>query len=558
MLSPQACCPLHISAPLIVYNGQSWCRFCAANKYSFVETYRRWLYFCQWGMVLATPLLMIAIAAIVPIESHLSQGRQSRVFWWFLLVPTTYVSASLAIAVGHSLIRLWHKYTRNPIDLVPWFHPTHALRDWALIAIGCSPLYGFILIRGQGLAFLGRPAEVTRDWMLYRAPLLFLSAFVVLFLLDRWRLVTRDAILPPVGANKKLFYIVGYAFLMAVFYLYVQNALANLAMQRIGPDLFFAALTILLVSLLTYGVLNLLFKSQIAKVGTARQGAVPATIALVGPSNAGKTIFLSRAYSLLQTVRGGMVNLDPTPESKQFITPILEELETKRVWPPGTVHVHDVPFSLYYGLEEMIRFKWLDLPGGVFINPNDPRYQSQAAHFEQHLINADAVAMILDAEDVAQALGQHPGQDMIRHEQIYHDVAKKLYTRLKGVGTGARPVPLAVIVTKSCRVSKLTQFRIRQRLRSFETFWEKLAEQSGLPKPPIRIFLSSAVVTKSEDLHNVLPPKTTPLVSEQCVEPVAWLAAQVMRSHMGVMDMKFSGHSELQESICRMEGLSSR
>ena len=467
----------------------------------------------------------------------------------WLLLPTTFLASCVALIVGQTTIRWYQQFTGEHAVLLPWFHPTHALRDCAFVALLSSPIYAALIYFGRELPLIGTAQISVRGWLLWRAPIVFLATFAALKFLVNQKWTTPDTLVPPVA--KTNLYIAWYGFLLVVLYLWINGFLSRWAFSRPGAGILIAALVIGSIALVSYLAVRVLVRVQIDNFGALRKGPIPATIAIVGPSNTGKTVFFCRAYSLLGAVRRGMIGLNPTPQSMSAMATHIYELETRRKWPAPTVNADEVPFSLYHGLDEMIQFKWLDLPGGVFNQPNAPQFQSQALHFDQHLINSDAVAMLIDANDLVAA-----ANGPIQHEQIYQDVARRLHQRLKNVGVGARPVPLAIIVTQCCRVNSKDTLRFQSRLANLSSFWQNLAMQCGLPRPPVRIFLSSAVVNSLSDSSNGVPSKG-PLRSQNCMEPVIWLAAQTARMNMGLMDavQGFDGRSELQLAILRLEAL---
>jgi len=432
---------------------------------------------------------------------------------------------------------------------LPWFHPTHALRDGAVIALLSSPVYGLLLYFGKDLPLIGVPQESVRGWLLLRAPVVFCTMFAALKSATYMKWVTPETLVPPVANDNA--YIAWYGLLLVACYLPISNWFARFAWEQPGLGLLTAATTVAVVAFIVYLALRIYIQIQAAKLGGAHKGPIPSTIAIVGPSNTGKTVFFCRAYSLLQATRRGMVNLNPTPQSLSAISSHIDILENKREWPPPTVQADEVPFSLYHGLKEMIQFNWLDLPGGVFNQPNAPQFQAQAQKFNQHLINSDAVAMLIDANDLVKGLnGSMP------YEQIYQEVTRQLYSRLQQVGQGARPVPLAIIVTQCCRVEPREVLLFPARLENLANLWQNLSVQVGLPRPPVKIFLSSAVVN-NRGKNNAVPAQPSPLRSQNCMEPVIWLAAQTTRLNMGLVDavQGFSGKSDLQLAVLRLEAL---
>ena len=555
MLNSQgSVCPAHPAVTMLSYGGQQWCRFCAINKQRVVDDYRRFLMIAHWGLVASVPLFFFGLAAFAPISPFIPIGEQPRSFWLWLLLPTTFLTACLALMIGHTTIRWWQRLSSDSFLLLPWFHPTHALRDFTAVALLSSPIYAALIYFGRELPLIGAAQETTRGWLLWRAPIVFLTTFVALKILTHFKLSTPDTLVPPVAVERQNRFIAWYGIVLALCYLSVNKYLSQWAMSRPGSGVLMVAVAIGSVALVCYLGLRILIRLQATKLGAVRSGPIPATIAIVGPSNTGKTVFFCRAYSLLQTVRRGMVNLSPTPQSLSAMSSHIDDLENRRKWPPPTVQPSEVPFSLYHGLDEMIQFKWLDLPGEVFNNPNAPQHQVNAQHFDQHLINSDGVAMLIDANDLVAAMN-----GPIKHEQIYLEIARRLHTRLQQIGPGARPVPLALIVTQCCRVGPEDLLKLPRRLANLENLWQNLAMQCGLPRPPVKIFLSSAVVNDRSDPTNSVPSvyKERALRSRNCMEPVIWLAAQTARMNIGLMDdiMGLNGHSELQLAILRLEAL---
>jgi hypothetical protein len=560
-------CSLHPNVPLVLYGGEPWCRFCEASKHRVVEQLRRWLLVSQWGLVVAVPLSLAGLCALAPPGSRpvtdlrgfwgfmlgdmplalgvlrLEIDKLPREFWWWLLFPSAFVSCGLAAVAGRLTIG-------RVARLSAWFHPTHALRDWALIALFFALLYALALGLEQNLLRLTPAANEVSRWLTVRAPLILVFGSLAVWLLDRWKLITPHALLPLTGRRSR--WAATYGIWLVLLYLPVQWVLAGIAVSGAGMPLLLLSLGAALFFGLLYPPVTRKLLQTADSLGPSREGPVPATIALVGPSNVGKTVFLTRAYSLLaQAVYGEAISLEPTRESSEILGPLIHTLEVEREWPPGTVKVAEIPFSLFYRLKEILRFKWIDLPGGVFTNRG--QWLEEAEAFERQLVNCDAVAMLLDALDLEEALDK----PNVPYRATYHGVARELYGRLQEVGEAARPIPLAIIVTKSCRAKAAArQLRSALPLRQLAGDWQTAAAAAHLQRPAVRIFVSTAVVNSPNE-PNQVPTGNHPILSEQTVEPVFWLAAQTMRANMGLLDLAagFGGRSELQEAIQRLERL---
>lgn len=536
--------------PLVSYDGLQWCRFCVANLHSVAAVLTSWLLFCQWALDLLAPLCVLTITTLVPVDTQFPISGQSRVFWVWLLPINTFVATWLAIFAGHGTLRILG--TRHP-DLpkvVSWFHPNHGLRDVAVLSVMIGVLYGAI-VRIAGDSWLGLPATTSMDWLSRRAPAMSLATFVALLLADRLGIITRGALLPSYTWRPP--YVLVYCLWMIIGYLPTQKLTVELAMAQHNPAWLILSLSAFATFFCAYIVVEIVLRAKAHTLGRVQPLPVRSTIALVGPSGAGKTVFLARAYSLLRsTVYGCMMTLGPSQESMETIEPIIRQIEETREWASITVDASVIPFSLDYGLKQLVHFSWMDLPGGVFTGPG--KRPELADLFYEHLVNCDAVVMMVDARDLDAALSR----PSILHEEIYLDVARRLYARLEQVGKGGRSIPLAVIVTQCCRVPSLDRNRCIRRLRRMVDYWRGLSQQCGLGAPSTRIFFTSAVVTRDD--NNKIPDEKYPLFSEQCREPVLWLAAQTVRANISLLDLAngFHGRSELQETVMRLEALANR
>ncbi len=58
--------------------------------------------------------------------------------------------------------------------------------------------------------------------------------------------------------------------------------------------------------------------------------------------------------------------MEPTEESEAAVKDKLRDMDQRRQWPSGDVEVTEMPFRVCYGPSELVRFNWMDLPGGSF------------------------------------------------------------------------------------------------------------------------------------------------------------------------------------------------
>lgn len=548
-------CPKHPTVPFMQYGGLPWCRMCETNRHRLLEVYRKWLSALQWGLVLSLPFLVLALCTLAPVRRD-ARGALPQEFWWILLVPSTFLASCIATCLGRTLIQVYDTVGKKRLRLLTWFHPTHMLRDWVAIAACLTIPYGVLLYLGQNVEGFGAAGRQEGAWWFTRAPLLVAAGMLSIQVLDRANWITRDTLVPQKG---RFVYLLTYGVLLVGAARLLSSQLLRLALMKpaMGWLMVPGAITAFCVLMSIVVVLAIRVRAQ--AIGKLRNGPVPATIAMVGPSNVGKTVFLTRAYSLMSRGNyGKLVTLEQTKESKRALSHIVEKLERDREWPLGSVVASHIPFSLNYGIKEIIRFDWLDLPGAAFTHGDFEDYADFAEEFDRQLVNADAVAMLVDATDLSMAseirnVGSEGG---MLYGHIYFEVARKLYKRLEAAGTGTRPVPLAIIITKSCLVPTLQRLKLRTLVQPLVEYWQSMASESNLKVPEVRVYLSSAVITQGK---NDPPPPTGQLHAQECVEPVLWLASQVLRANIGLTDVStgfWKGGSPLQETIIRLEASS--
>lgn len=543
-------CPRH-NALRLRYNGRAWCRFCENNNVRSLGLFRIFLNLSQWGLALCLPLLIVSLILLAP-TNRVDNPKTKRVeysltrdYYQALAFPAAFAAAGIATMVGRTALQLRRARTPDPDDdLTHWYEPLHALRDWFLLSLVVSIPYGL------AVRYLP-PADNLFLFLLIRIPMLFVLCGIGLLLLDLIKVITPGAILPTRDRMPALLF---YGALMSLAFLWTQGFLSNLALHRSDRSLLIWSICLTSLFALTGIATYVTAQFLIAKSDRAQLPA-PATIAMVGPSNVGKTVFVARAYHLLGSVLPGNFSLAPTESSRISLGPILRRLEQDREWPYPTDRreISDLPFVLKDGLEELVRFHWMDLPGAAFTAPD--QYVEARRAFNLHLENTDAVAFLLDARDLLKV--RDYGE--LSYGHIYREVAERLYLRLKEIGPGARPVPLAIILTQCDRVDPKDRPALEHRVRTLSNYWKHLARQAGLSAPPIQIFRTAAVLLpySRDGMRNHMPLGSEPLPSLNCREPLLWLAAKVLRNQVGVLESAsgFSLGNDIQRIVVRLEML---
>ncbi len=543
--SGQPVCPAHPGILMVDYGGQPWCKFCESSRFRLVRILSTWLLASQWLLVISLPFSLAAACLLAPREL-LEDGSLARSFWLWILPSTSFLAAMSSTVLGHGFLKQF-----TGMRIVSWFHPRIALKDWFLIGCGFTILY-LVSLYGAGRVVPGvaLPADTVESWLMTRLPVLLFASFLTLIVLDRTRLISSETLIPRVRGRIPA--TVFYSLLLAGCYLGIQSVVAALAASGI-PTRWFAlgvgsSLAALVLMITALGLIWL----ERPRLGTPRTGPMPVTLALVGPSAVGKTVFLTRAYHLLGRCAHDSISLTPSKESGVILGPHVQTIEQHRDWPPGTVSAADFILNLNIGFVPVVTFSWLELPGAAFTDPAN--YQAQASAFNRHLVNSDAVAMMVDGGDLVKAkqLGD------VHYAHVYNSVTRDLYSRLATLGSAARPVPLAIIITKCCNLRPVDVLRCRQLVQPIADYWQSLAAQAGIRVPPVRIFMSSAIVTPQGRPKDI-PRAPEPLRSVDCVEPLAWLAGQVMREGMTLLEVAsgFFGSTRIQEAIVRVEALRS-
>jgi alpha-tubulin suppressor-like RCC1 family protein len=476
--------------------------------------------------------------------------KKTDYFWFWQIFPTCFFASLMAIIVGRWAINFLYRVIlrRRAVSLVGWFHPTHLIRDAALIAIVVSTFPALIITVGRGVSLLTSAREL-ETWIITRAPIYFAISSIAFWLFGLVGQINRNALFP--NTSFRYVWSIWYALLLVALYKVVQIPVIPLSQTRIGyiPLLLSAAIFLIFWIIHQIKINDFRQKIKLVKDQLGAQTSIPATIALVGPSKAGKTVFLTRSYSLMQTVGSGLVTLGQTVESSATMGRLSNMLKN-REWPPGTVEAHEIPFQLNHKGIELIKFHWLDVPGGIFTNPNSRNQDAALVRFKNQLGNCDALIMLIDALDLAKV----NQDDFIPYQDIYQDQAQELFQKHKQLGNAARAIPLAIIITKACMVSKSQYPRMRRQVQTFAIQWKEIASANGLKAAPVKVFFTSAIIT-AENQDNSRPP--VELKSENCIEPMIWVTSQIMRTHIGALDVLtgFNHRSELQTSILRLEAL---
>ncbi|HET6387638.1 MAG TPA: hypothetical protein VFJ58_29980 [Armatimonadota bacterium] len=526
----------------------------------------------QWGMLTTLLLFFFSVFVFVAGLRYSPGNSAGRAFWFAILAPAGFIASVGATLLGRAAIGIqdyrpgWGRRPRRCPRLSRWFHPTHAVRDVTFIAAVFSLPYALLVAIGQSHHLI--PVVSTLPgWLLFRLPIVLLLSVVSFFAVGaaslsigrRWQFLTRDAIIPhwnrgQLRASRWYVYYTGWLGVTAFLtVLLIQPFLVGIARGR--PSLAWPILLLIALAAIqvAYWKTHRELQDLAAALQPARVETVEASLVLIGPPAVGKTVFLERAYRLLQKPRRGGVVLEPTPESREELKEATRAIEEERRWAGGTVSMTRIPFMLRYGRRPFIRFHWLEVPGGIFSQREEERYSADADAFDRELPEAGAVAMLIDGIELAQhSAGHEDDLAAVQHAQIYFEKISQFY----GLQNGRPPrnAPVAIIVTKWCRVDPRSKGACLRRLDQLLDEWRRDAEMSQLPCPLIRIFFTSAVIVTGEE--NDLPQdRSQPLQSSRCVEPIFWLAAQILRENLGLWDLAldFEGRSPLQEIILELE-----
>lgn len=533
-----------------------------------LELLRRCLTFFQWGIVFGLPtfavLMLFRWAGAIPVDVN-ARGETSHPFsFWIIIDPTTiFIACVLSSSASWLLLRGLSWLNPRYFRIYRWYQSSSMLKDWVFMAFVIAFLYRLCirLIEMRVLPLVEKAGTFSL-FMSQRAPILLVGCLFALFLLYIMGLIQQNAILPERGPGRMVAITLYPATLLVVFLL-IRDRIVDyvLSTENLASNLIYLCLVVCATSIVMFGALTLLVQISAGRLPRF-QLPIPVKIAMVAPSEVGKTVYMARAYKELENLSTlSTISLVPTEESKQQLNPISNMLEGARAiprrWPDGSVTCSNAPFQLRDALGTMMEFEWMDPPGGAFtyeeLDPFDPKYDNFKEEYEtfrDHLAQADAMMMLFRADDLKRAsdLGKYP------HFSGYKKTVADLYDRMKADNT-PRSVPLCIVVTQCCKVSSLDRLLFRGKLQDLVKLYKEYAVDNSLPSPPVKIYFTTAIITKGPN-HD-LPAWPTPLESENCVQSVAWLAARIMRSKVGLLDQArgfvTKPNSKFQQCITKIE-----
>lgn len=557
-----------------------------------LDTLRKLIVLCQFVLmagVAAAALLFCARQA----EGYVNGGALRQQVWDWLIFPSFFVSCVFGTLVGRLILGRLARVSKA-FRLSSWYHPAYMFRDWLLLSIAVAALYwlAFQKISSVEESFRAAGHSTILAWYKTRGALCFGVAALLIVLMDRMGLVQPRTLTPRGrGAIVAVPLIAALTIAPALFiHRYLGPAM------RETPDLRSALLmsySLIAASLIAYAVFflaALFFNSRRPPI----RRPIEVRMAIAGTKGVGKTVFLTRAYSGLRNFRVGSLSLDQTDQSRTVLSPIIRRMEANREWPPGSVNAADIPFVVRELSRPAIQFNWIDVPGGVFEDPDDldhdpvppPAFApvapadplagglslgalrslakakgwewSEARQaFEEQLRYANAVVMLFNAEDLKdlQSLDQYRLYD--RYRQVVDD-----YFRLvEQTPREDDHTVVAIIVSQIDRVkSPLVRRRIRAMMKTLTDYWIDMARDRGFRRPTVRVFLSSAV-SNAVLVNGVsrLPDRVDDLKSENCTEPLLWIAAKAIRAQAIVFDDAkgfFVGRTHIHQLAIKLEDAS--
>lgn len=510
-----------------------YCPSCASvtvSPFMFAGQLTRWL---RGAGLAAGIIAVVAFCGLLPFHLGMTaEGRDS--FYLLLIVPVTFLVTLLASAVAGVLGRVTRRFSGRRV-MGYWYDPMHRAADTLLLAMAAACGYGALWLANGVLHFLGSPANREEDWFVRRFVFLAAAVGLGLWFLTRAGWVARAGFTPR---RRLWFPAMLYGLLIPLFYLPAQSILiddlkgAALAKSvSSSPTLFclFASLAVALPGAVWWERLRLEQERAAARasgdmLGVLSSGEIETYVAILGPSQCGKSTFLACAHQLLKSLGAiaGEVSLSTGAPGKE-LTELIRNIYERRQLRSQTVEpeLNQLVIELLYTAK--IHVNWLDIPGGLISNFESYTAANQQA-FLDRLANAEALVMMVQASD------------LLAGQEIGHlsRAAARFQEGLTRQSGPARRVPLAIIVTQVCRLTAREQSALRRRhrqlLENVILTWENGCRRNRMPAE-VRVFLSSAVATRAENNHQI-PMEAGELVHDQVVEPLYWLAAQVTRAHM--------------------------
>lgn len=566
-----------------------------------LDALRRMIVGCQYLSLLSiTALILLGFARAAEATFDPLSRQVPQRAWDILVFPSAFLGCVFGTVVGRFLIGRMGRRARS-FRLSRWYHPAFMFRDWFVISLLITGLY-LALYHGLPSFFpqLGQPQTQLFGWFAIRGSMLLASALVVLIFTDRFRrlpLVQPETILPRGGAQVLALPLIGLLMVGSTVFL----GRGLVAFVRGLPDLqgpMAAAAALLGVALTMYAILFAL-----AWVLNQRRPRlrlpIDVRLAMVGTKKVGKTVFLARSYAGLANYKAGKFSIGPTEECRRWINPLNRGMEQgivdvergsavpERVWPPGTVNASNIPFAVKERGSPALQFNWIDVPGGIFenyddaeyldqhldggpppwpshltpfgaagvaVSPNEQKFAAEREQFREQLKEANAVVMLFSAEHLGRvgSLEEYP---LFKH---YEQVVIDFYDLVEDSDREDDYVTVAIIVAQIDLIPDRSARRnIREMMQPLVEHWTEVAQKRGCRRPEVRVFLSSAVSNAVvTPLGPRLPDVQVPLLSENCVEPILWIAAKVLRSQAVIFDDAmgfFVGQSDIHRLAIKLE-----
>ncbi|HEY3781257.1 MAG TPA: hypothetical protein VGL56_09255 [Fimbriimonadaceae bacterium] len=521
-----------------------------------LDVLRKWIVFAQWALLItALPfgmLLFVRRGAEMVAQYHAKDQDIPTQYWSLMIWPAAFLGGIIAIVMGRVILA----YIAQ-IRLKRWYHPAFMVRDWIVASAAMSLIYEGLIFAAKTahIPHFGEQAGTLQLEFQYRFPLQLVAGIAGVMLVTRIGNIVSPGTILPLRSNR-MGPPVLYGILIVASNQLVGSLLSWVAKQQLddrwvvisGTCFIFSVLFYVFISILTLGV-----SATIPKAGLP----VESYLAMVGPPQVGKTVFMYRAYKTLMNFTLGHMDLTGTPASTRFMKQMDEEMEDRRRWPQASVELATIPFLLREGIIKTVDFNWLDLPGGVFTR-DESEVEDLLRPFEEQLSKANTLVLMFSAWD----LKGLKSLDGYAYYAIYRRQVVKFYEGVQESGRPSDQLSIAIIVAQAARVDMQTRFRLRPMMKPLVEHCEFIASQAGAGKPDVRVFISSAVVNAKNDDRGepVLPAKPEPIISDNCAEPILWLASRVLRQNAAVLEHAtsffVSGCSRIQNLVVSLEDAS--
>ena len=516
-----------------------------SKSFAFFQSMSAWSRFFSYLFIGICSMLVVHWCGKIAFEHQLplENGSLNQDFYWWLRVPSCFVSMVCAAIITRTVLRAV-TWVKPGFRLFKWFYPMMAIRDIFLLSLAFGLVYLGVTFAGARFFDIRDFHNDSTSFVLRGFAIVALTALAV-NLLDHFEWISTGAIVPE-KAN------LGYRILASALY----GIAAVVAMKFVGdflPTLFykdyyheqlrwftaasFATFVCLILILLLLWVFDR---------GDEQLFPIKIRLAIVGPASCGKTLLFTQVFRSLSA--GATLGLkispheerneDGLPQISESTRILMQHASNARIGlvPPPSLVPTLLDFDLIHDLTPVAYYSWMDMPGEIFAQWSEPTWLVEKKAFLEQLpqVSGLMIAFSAYAGDGDDAIGEH-------RKAMTDSIDAYMTSQMRNPDSGGAP-SVAIVITQWRRPSASQRDALRE-AQEIKKYADRIAQKYSIVNFKAQIFKCDSMVNALPENANK-PPSGQGLQWWCVIKPVLWLAARAFRTKMGTKEMAklpFSG-----------------